>query len=117
MTPMAGRRGIPFVVSAPSGTGKTTVCREVVAREPDIRFSVSHTTRPSRPGEVDGQDYHFVSPHRFRELVEEGAFVEFAEYAGNVYGTSWAAIDGPLAEGVDVLLEMLREKVALIASL
>jgi guanylate kinase len=101
-----GRRGIPFVVSAPSGTGKTTVCREVVAREPDIRFSVSHTTRPPRPGEVDGRDYHFVSPHRFRELVEEGAFVEFAEYAGNVYGTSWAAIDGPLAEGVDVLLEI-----------
>lgn len=103
---MGGRRGIPFVVSAPSGTGKTTVCREVVAREPGICFSVSHTTRPPRPGEVDGRDYHFVSPHRFRELVEADAFVEYAEYAGNVYGTSWAAIDGPLAEGLDVLLEI-----------
>ncbi len=100
------RRGIPFVVSAPSGTGKTTVCREVVAREPEIVFSVSHTTRSPRTGEVDGRDYHFVTPHRFRELVEEDAFVEYAEYAGNLYGTSWAAIDGPLAQGVDVLLEI-----------
>ncbi len=103
---MSARRGIPFVVSAPSGTGKTTVCREVVAREPGICFSVSHTTRPPRPGEVDGRDYHFVNPHRFRELVEEDAFVEYAEYAGRMYGTSWAAIDGPLEEGLDVLLEI-----------
>lgn len=103
---MGGRRGIPFVVSAPSGTGKTTVCHDVVARDPGVCFSVSHTTRSPRAGEVEGRDYHFVSPRRFRELVEEGAFVEYAEYAGNVYGTSWAAVDGPLAEGLDVLLEI-----------
>lgn len=100
------RRGIPFVVSAPSGTGKTTVCRALVARDPRLRFSVSHTTRPPRPGEVDGRDYWFVDARRFRALVEEGAFVEYAEYAGNLYGTSQAALDGPLAEGFDLLLEI-----------
>ena len=100
------RRGIPFVVSAPSGTGKTTVCRQVVARDPDIVFSISHTTRKRREGEEDGRDYHFVTPQRFHELVEADAFVEHAEYAGNLYGTSWASIDGPLEKGRDVLLEI-----------
>jgi guanylate kinase len=100
------RRGIPFVVSAPSGTGKTTVCRALVASDPGLRFSVSHTTRPPRAREREGVDYWFVSRERFGELVAEGAFLEHAEYAGNLYGTSWAAIDGPLAEGVDLLLEI-----------
>lgn len=103
---MTARRGIPFVVSAPSGTGKTTVCRAVVARDPGIRFSVSHTTRPPRAGERDGVDYHFVSREAFRDLAQHGGFVEHAEYAGNLYGTSWAAIDGPLARGEDLLLEV-----------
>jgi len=94
------------VVSAPSGTGKTTVCRAVVERDPAIEFSVSHTTRPRRPGERDGVDYFFVSPSRFRRLVEEDAFVEYAEYAGHLYGTSWASLDGPLAAGRDLLLEI-----------
>ncbi len=100
------RRGIPFVVSAPSGTGKTTVCRALVDADPGIRFSVSHTTRRPRPGEVPGSDYHFVSPERFRALVAEGAFLEHAEYAGHLYGTSLEAIEGPLARGVDLLLEI-----------
>jgi guanylate kinase len=98
--------GIPFVVAAPSGTGKTTVCRKLVDSDPDLRFSVSHTTRVPREGERDGEQYHFVSAERFAELVEEGAFIEHAEYAGNSYGTSWASIDGPLAEGLDLLLEI-----------
>lgn len=102
----ASRRGIPFVVAAPSGTGKTTVCREVVARDADIAFSVSHTTRPPRPGERDGVDYHFVSADRMRQLVAEDAFLEHAEYAGNVYGTSWRALREPLERGVDLLLEI-----------
>lgn len=100
------RRGIPFVVSAPSGTGKTTVCRAVVERDPGIEFSVSHTTRPPRPGERDGVDYHFVDVATFRAMVADGAFVEHAEYAGNLYGTSQRALDGPLAQGRDLLLEV-----------
>jgi guanylate kinase len=100
------RRGIPFVVSAPSGTGKTTVCRGVVASDPDIQFSVSHTTRSPRQGERDGVDYHFVDRETFERMVGEGAFVEHAEYAGNLYGTSFAAIEAPLAAGRDLLLEV-----------
>ena len=100
------RRGIPFVVSAPSGTGKTTVCRALVDADPGLRFSVSHTTRPPRPREREGEDYHFVNRERFGELVATGAFLEHAEYAGNLYGTSWAAIDEPLAAGMDLLLEI-----------
>jgi len=103
---VSARRGIPFVVSAPSGTGKTTVCRRLVERDPRIEFSVSHTTRPQRPGEQAGRHYHFVSTAEFRRLVGEGAFVEYAEYAGNLYGTSFAAIEGPLALGRDLLLEV-----------
>jgi len=99
-------RGIPFVVSAPSGTGKTTVCRGVVARDAGIAFSISHTTRAMRPGEQNRRDYHFVSQAEFRRLVAEGAFVEHAEYAGNLYGTSWASLDAPLAAGRDLLLEV-----------
>jgi guanylate kinase len=102
----AARRGIPFVVAAPSGTGKTTVCRMVVERDPGIRFSISHTTRPPRPGERDGFDYHFVTSAEFRRLVDEGAFLEHAEYAGRLYGTSWRSLQEPLEAGSDLLLEI-----------
>ncbi|MBW2392953.1 MAG: guanylate kinase [Deltaproteobacteria bacterium] len=103
---MNGPRGIPFVVSAPSGTGKTTVCRAVVERDGQVEFSISHTTRPRRQGEEDGVHYYFVSAEAFAETVAAGGFVEHAEYAGNQYGTSWASIDGPLAAGRDLLLEV-----------
>lgn len=103
------RRGVPFVLSAPSGAGKTTVCKGVIQRDPGVVLSVSHTTRPPRPGEQDGVHYHFVSASEFRKLVAEGAFLEHAEYSGNLYGTSWAAIDAPLARGQDVLLEIETE--------
>jgi guanylate kinase len=94
------------VVAAPSGTGKTTVCRAVVERDPDIVFSVSHTTRKQRMGERNGHDYHFVSLGRFQEMVAVGDFLEWAVYNDNHYGTSWGAIAAPLSAGHDVLLEI-----------
>ena len=100
------RTAFPVVVAAPSGTGKTTVCREVVERDPGIVFSVSHTTRSRRTGETDGEDYHFVEPEEFQRLAADGAFLEWAVYNDCEYGTSWAAIDAPLAAGKDVLLEI-----------
>jgi guanylate kinase len=103
----ARRVGIPFVVAAPSGTGKTTVCRACVARDDLLEFSVSHTTRDPRKGERPGVDYHFVTPAAFRRLVEEEAFVEHASYGGENYGTSVEALRVPLEEhGHDVLLEI-----------
>lgn len=96
----------PVVVAAPSGTGKTTVCRQVVERDGGIVFSVSHTTRPRRPAERDGVDYHFVDESEFRRLAQSGAFLEWAVYNGNHYGTSFSSIDAPLADGLDVLLEI-----------
>jgi guanylate kinase len=103
---MTGRTGFPVVVAAPSGTGKTTVCRRVVADDPWIEFSISHTTRPRRGAESDGVDYHFVPESRFEQLVAEGFFLEWAVYNGYRYGTSWQAIEAPLDQGRDVLLEI-----------
>jgi guanylate kinase len=102
----AGHRGIPFVIAAPSGTGKTTVCRRVVEHDERVVFSVSHTTRPKRAGEREGVDYHFTAPAEFERMVAAGAFLESAVYNGNHYGTSWSAIDAPLSKGLDVLLEI-----------
>jgi len=102
-----GRVGIPFVVAAPSGTGKTTVCHAVLERDPLVDFSISHTTRPPRTGERDGVDYHFVTAGDFRTLVGEDAFVEHAGYGGQNYGTSHQALRVPLEErGHDVLIEI-----------
>jgi guanylate kinase len=103
---VSARKGIPFVVAAPSGTGKTTVCLALRDRDPNLLLSVSHTTRAPRPGERDGVDYHFVTGDEFRRLEQAGAFLEWAVYNGNQYGTSWKAIEGPLAQGRDVLLEI-----------
>ncbi len=100
------RRGIPFVVSAPSGTGKTTVCHALVAADEGLEFSVSHTTRSPRPGERDGVDYHFVDGETFLALVKEERFLEHAEYNGRLYGTSHDALDRALDAGRDVLLEI-----------
>ena len=100
------RRCFPIVVAAPSGTGKTTVCRRVVERDPGVVFSVSHTTRGRRAGEIDGRDYHFVEAAEFQRMVDGGEFLEFAVYNDHHYGTSWAAIESPLAAGRDVLLEI-----------
>jgi guanylate kinase len=100
-------RGHVFVIAAPSGTGKTTLCRQLLERDPRLRLSVSHTTRPKRSGEVDGTHYHFVaSKKEFRELTDRGAFLEHAEYNNNLYGTSLAAVETPVEHGEDVLLEI-----------
>ena len=101
-----GHVAFPVVVAAPSGTGKTTVCREIVLVDAGIEFSISHTTRSQRSGETDGQDYHFVQGEQFEGLVAEGAFLEWAIYNDHRYGTSWAALDAPLRSGMDVLLEI-----------
>ncbi len=108
MTPpdSATANGHVFVIAAPSGTGKTTICRHILERDPRLRLSISHTTRKPRSGEKNGIDYHFVSSEEFRKLREADCFLEHAEYGGNVYGTSWKAIEEPLDAGHDVVLEI-----------
>jgi guanylate kinase len=98
--------GILFVVAAPSGGGKTSLTRALLAREPGIRLSVSYTTRPPRPGEEDGVDYHFVSTERFMALREGGEFLEHAHVHGNWYATSAGWLGKQTEAGQDVLLEI-----------
>ena len=100
------RQGIPFVISGPSGAGKTSILRRVLECDPGVRFSVSHTTRAPRSGEIEGQDYCFVDEERFRQLIEQDAFLEWADYQGNLYGTSREAVAGPTREGFDLILEV-----------
>ncbi|MFK7894324.1 MAG: guanylate kinase [Myxococcota bacterium] len=99
-------KGHVFVIAAPSGTGKTTICRRILEDDPALTVSTSHTTRAPRTGEVDGEHYHFMDEQAFRSLREADAFLEHAEYNGNLYGTSWDAIRAPLEEGNDVVLEI-----------
>ena len=102
----AARKGNVFVVAAPSGTGKTTLCARVLDEDPGLTLSVSHTTRDPREGETDGVHYHFVDEEAFLALVREDGFLEHAMYNGNNYGTSWRAIEAPLEAGRDVVLEI-----------
>ncbi|MDO9041835.1 MAG: guanylate kinase [Desulfocapsaceae bacterium] len=95
-----------FILSAPSGAGKTTLLKKVMADLPGLAFSVSHTTRLPRAGEVDGVDYHFVSRARFESMREQGIFLEWAEVHGNLYGTSRPAVLAQLATGLDVILDI-----------
>jgi len=95
-----------YVVSAPSGAGKTSLVRALVAGDPDIALSVSHTTRPARPGEVDGEHYHFVDAGEFARMVEAGEFLEYAEVFGKRYATARDAVERQLAAGLDVILEI-----------
>lgn len=99
-------RGILFVLSGPSGTGKGTVCKEVLDREDNLTISVSATTREKRVGEIDGETYHYVSKDDFESMIDRGDMLEYAMYNGNYYGTPKAAIDELLDNGRDVLLEI-----------
>lgn len=98
--------GTLFIVSAPSGAGKTSLVAALVQKVPGLRISVSHTTRPCRPGEVDGVNYHFIDREAFLAKVEAGRFLEHAEVFGNLYGTSQDWVESMLAEGQDVILEI-----------
>ena len=99
-------KGTLFIVSAPSGAGKTSLVKALIASLDNVVVSVSHTTRPSRPGEVDGVNYHFVDEETFLKLRSEDGFFEWAEVFGNLYGTAKAGIDDQLARGIDVILEI-----------
>ncbi|MGH8247757.1 MAG: guanylate kinase, partial [Gammaproteobacteria bacterium] len=101
-----GRDGCLFVISAPSGAGKTTLVNAVTRGDSSIRVSVSHTTRPPRPGESGGVSYHFVSGEEFKLMAEAGSFLEHARVFDHDYGTSRQWVEGELASGRDVILEI-----------
>ena len=101
-----GRRGTLFVVSAPSGAGKTTLCREARLVIPDLAYSVSATTRAPRPGEVNGVDFRFVSEREFRSMLERNELAEWATVHGNLYGTPSKPLEAAQATGKDVLLDI-----------
>jgi guanylate kinase len=95
-----------FVITGPSGVGKGTLIRELLERVPNLELSISATTRQPREGEVDGRDYHFLTPEQFDERVEQGDFLEFATYSGNLYGTLRSEVERRLGEGHSVVLEI-----------
>lgn len=98
--------GTLYIISAPSGAGKTSLVKALLAQDPQVRVSVSHTTRAPRPGEVDGVDYYFVDPTTFDALVDAGNFLEHAKVFANQYGTSRSQIQAQLRQGIDVILEI-----------
>jgi guanylate kinase len=100
------RRGILFIVSSPSGAGKSTIARKLLAAEAGLEMSVSATTRDPRPGEVDGVDYHFVTTDAFKAMVADNDFLEWAHVFGHRYGTPRAPVEHALAEGRDVLFDI-----------
>ena len=100
------REGIILIISAPSGAGKTTLCHALMKRFPNMKESVSYTTRPPRAGEVHGVDYFFVSRKEFQRMVDADAFAEWAEVHGNLYGTALATIDEARKCGVDLVLDI-----------
>ena len=100
------RKGKTFIISGPSGVGKSTVLHALFEGRNDLYFSVSATTRAPREGERDGVDYHFIHADRFRSMIEEDAFLEYAEYVGNFYGTPKRFVDEAMDKGQDVILDI-----------
>jgi guanylate kinase len=103
---MKRARGLLFVVSAPSGAGKTSLCRAITDSLEDLTHSISYTTRKPRPGEIDGRDYYFVSHERFQDMIKAGDFAEWAEVHSNLYGTSRRVLDDMITKGIDVILDI-----------
>jgi guanylate kinase len=103
---MSAEPGRLYVIAAPSGAGKTSLVKALMEREPRLRFSVSYTTRKPRATEIDGRDYHFITPGRFQEMVERGEFLEHAQVFDNFYGTGVQAVRDALSAGGLVLLEI-----------
>lgn len=103
---MSASTGTLYIVSAPSGAGKTSLVKALLDAQPQVRVSVSHTTRGIRPGEVDGVNYHFVGREEFLERLERNEFLEHAEVFGNLYGTSQRWLEQTLDEGYDLILEI-----------
>ncbi|MEW6416884.1 MAG: guanylate kinase [Nitrospirota bacterium] len=99
-------KGSLFIVSAPSGTGKTTLCRKLVSSVPDLKFSVSYTTRHPRPGEVNDRDYTFISRNEFMSMVDKKEFIEWAEIHGELYSTSRKRLEELIDSGIDVILDI-----------
>jgi guanylate kinase len=95
-----------IVITGPSGVGKGTIVRSLLARHPELYLSISATTRQPRPGEIDGKDYYFVSKQQFETMIQAGEFLEWAEYAGNYYGTPKSKIEKFITEGKLILLEI-----------
>jgi guanylate kinase len=100
------RRGLMFVLSSPSGAGKTTLSRMLIAENPDLKMSISVTTRPIRPGEVDGRDYHFIDQKKFDAMVAKDELLEWANVFDNSYGTPRAPVEAALAMGQNVLFDI-----------
>ncbi len=100
------KKGRLIVISGPSGVGKGTVVRALLERDPQLRVSVSATTRPMRPNELDGVHYYFISHEKFEEMIAQDLFLEYAQYVGNYYGTPEAPVDRMLEQGFDVILEI-----------
>jgi guanylate kinase len=100
------REGLIMIISAPSGAGKTTLCNHLLKRFPSMRESISFTTRPPRPGEVDGRDYFFVSRTQFQGMIAEDAFAEWAEVHGNLYGTALKTLEDARKNGIDLVLDI-----------
>ncbi len=100
------RRGILFIISAPSGTGKTTLCKQLTAKVPELWHSISFTTRQPRPGEEHGREYFFIDEPKFQEMIERHEFVEWARVYGHLYGTPRKMLADRIEQGIDVLLEI-----------
>jgi guanylate kinase len=105
-SPASGSRGRLFVIAAPSGAGKTSLVRALMEHEPDLRFSISYTTRPQRPTEQDGRDYFFVGRDEFDRMAASGEFLEHAQVFDNRYGTARRFVEASLSSGQDLILEI-----------